>query len=1109
MPSNKQRVYALLVGINAYAPGVGRLQGCLNDVAQAQDWLDSTLGPERLAVERLTDTDATRDNLIRCFRTHLGQAGPDDVVLFHYSGHGARWRSATAFKRLYPDGRDEGLVCVDSRQPGGYDLADKELAVLLHELAAKGPHIAVLLDCCHSGSATRAADDFTQGRARFTHEVTEERPLETYLDGYYSARARRGAAIEIPASRHILLAACERTQKAWESKDHRGVFTTALLDVLGRSGSAISYADLFVRIRAAVRRHADDQTPQFETFAGFDAYAGFLGGAVARVGRRYRVYFETGTWQADCGAIHGLPTDADRSVELALYPETDPATPAGRAEVTQVGAQKSRLRLIDLAPDLESRFQAQVTSLPVPPLRVGLSGEPAGIQAVREAVGQAETLGFQFDTEAIEGTGYRLAAEDGRLLLREAESGRLIQGAEGDTASAAARLLPVIERIAAWERAVALQNHATAMDKDAVGFQLIEILDHGGEHAYPGDTITLDIDQQGDAWREITARLRADNRAAQPLHFALAYLSGDFGIQVPYNERIEPTTQPFDLIVGGESSFRITLDADEGDEAVHIFKLIVSTERIDDFLLVQEPVELGKIHAATRGDRDKGVSFGEPRKKLVHKNEWLTKTIRIRLVRQQDRLGPEDRALAGGRLLIKGHPTLRGRISLAGASAVTRGAGGVTDVHRALERQGLELIRFPGSRGEAECMLEITDIPNPEVVQAEPLELVLDLDLAADESILPLAFDGEDILLVGEPERDAVGRTLVHIDHLPDGIPDNRRSLGKALKLYFFKTYLKRTDVDRLCWVEYRPDGSVVRHDTDLKARVAAARRILLLMHGIIGDTQGMAEGVRLAVDAQGRGLDSRFDLVLTYDYENLGGSIEGMAATLKERLRAVGLDATDDKHLTLLVHSMGGLIARWLIEQQGGNRIIDHLVMCGTPNQGSPFGKIDSARTLVGLLTTWAINAAPAFAPFGAGLLTLLGRSKKISPTLEQMDPDSPFIQALAATPDPGVRYSILAGDIRGYDEGADALMARLTAKLGKGPLFDRLYRRAGHDIAVATASIAGVPQARTPAPERRDVPCHHLNYFVSEAGLEALRAVEWSVESAPPSAATGAAPG
>lgn len=1093
MTVHTNRIYALLVGINDYSTAVGKLRGCLNDVDQVQEWLNRSFVPERLAVVCLRDVDATRENVIQTFRTHLGQARPDDVVLFHYSGHGARQRSAGAFKRLYPGGRDEGLVCVDSREPGGFDLADKELAVLLHELAAKGPHIAVLLDCCHSGSGTRGADDFTQARARVTDEVYDERPLETYLDGYFAARLGRGESIEIPGSRHILLAACERVQKAWESKDHRGVFTTSLLDVLDRSGNGISYADLFLRTRAAVRRYADNQTPQFETFSGFDAYDGFLGGAVARLGRRYSVYFDLGAWRADCGALHGLPTDPDKVVELALYPEDSPSNLAGRAEVTQVGAQKSEIRLIDLAPAPEQRFQAEVSSLPVPPLRVGLTGEAAGIRAAQEALAASndEMLGFALDTESIEGTDYRLRAEDGRLLLAEAESGQLIQGAEGYSVTAASLLFPALKTIAAWERTVELQNHATAMDTDAVDFRFVEILDDGSEHTYPGDAITLDIDKRADGWRTIMARLRADNRSAQLLHFALVYFSGDFGIQVPYNEGVEPTSNPFDLIVADSAQFRMTLDDDEGDEATHIFKLIVSTERIDDFLLVQDPVELGKIHSATRGGQPKGVTFGEPRRKLIHKNAWFTKNIRVRLARQQDRVGTEDRSLAGGRIVVKGHPSLKGQISLAAAPTGSRGAGGGSDFYRALARQGLELVRFPGTRGEDEFVLEISDIPNPDVVATQPLELVLDLDLTPDDYVLPLAFDGEDILLVGEPEKDTSGRTFVRIDYLPDGIPDDRRSLGKALKLYFFKTYLKRTDVDKLCWVEYLPDGTVLRHENGVADKVLGAGNILLLIHGIIGDTEGIAKGLRLARDESGAGIDARFDLVLTYDYENLSGSIQDKARTLKDLLRGAGLHEHDQKRLTLLVHSMGGLVARWLIEREGATSFVDHLVMCGTPNLGSPFGKIDSARNVTAVLTTWAINVFPAFAPFGAGLLTALGRSRKISPTLEQMNPDSDFLSKLNASNDPGVPYTILAGDVRDYREDADPPLGRLIAKIGKGPLFDALYRNAGHDIAVSDASIEGVLNPRDPPVARKEVPCHHLNYFASQAGIAALARV------------------
>ncbi|MGX9727009.1 MAG: esterase/lipase family protein [Candidatus Electronema sp. VV] len=119
------------------------------------------------------------------------------------------------------------------------------------------------------------------------------------------------------------------------------------------------------------------------------------------------------------------------------------------------------------------------------------------------------------------------------------------------------------------------------------------------------------------------------------------------------------------------------------------------------------------------------------------------------------------------------------------------------------------------------------------------------------------------------------------------------------------------------------------------------------MVHGIIGDTENIAQGLMQVRDANGTALSKKFDLVLTYDYENLNTKIEDTARKLKEQLRDVGLHENDSKRLTLLVHSMGGLVSRWFIEQEGGNKIVDHLVMCGTPNVGSPFGKIDAARSL------------------------------------------------------------------------------------------------------------------------------------------------------------------
>ena len=105
-----------------------------------------------------------------------------------------------------------------------------------------------------------------------------------------------------------------------------------------------------------------------------------------------------------------------------------------------------------------------------------------------------------------------------------------------------------------------------------------------------------------------------------------------------------------------------------------------------------------------------------------------------------------------------------------------------------------------------------------------------------------------------------------------------------------------------------------MRHEDGVADQVAAAESILLFIHGIIGDTEGMAKGLRLAADNRGANIDARLDLGLTYDYESFSASID-TARTLQGRLRTVGLHEHDQKRLTLLVHYMGG----WLTAQEGG----------------------------------------------------------------------------------------------------------------------------------------------------------------------------------------------
>jgi hypothetical protein len=1079
-----ERLYVLLVGINQYPFTVGPLYGCVNDIDHLHDHLRSSGDPRMLAVEMLKDGEATRDNLVRAFRQHLGQARAGDVALFHYSGHGARWSSAPAFREFYPDGKDEGLVCIDSRNPGGYDLADKELAVLIHEVAARGVHLAVTLDCCHSGSGTRNADAFRGLRPRVTHEVFDERPLETYLDGHFARLKALGQPLSIPTGRHILLAACERTQQAKETLDNRGVFTATMLDVLEKSGGALSYAELFVRCRAAVRTRADDQLPQFESYGHFDAWAGFLGRPVSRSARRYSVAFDKEEWRVDCGAIQGVPTDPERRAELTLYPEDGDGAAAGTASVLQVGAQRSVLQL-DFEADPGARFRAELSSLPVAPLWVWAEpGSPQQV-ALQRALEADASVGLSV-TNVAEAARYVMKRQDTRLVVTEQGSADVIQAVHFDAASPEAAmpaLMSVLEQVAQWERSLALANPASQLDAALLDFVCTEPPPDGapGEAVdRAGPEVVLESVKQGTNWSEVHAKLRARNRSGQTLHLMLVYFSPDYGVQVLRNDPV-PSGDAWVTLYGEGRDDYFWVDAERGEvESIDRFKLIASTERVDGFLLEQQELERGKTRSGTR-------ALGSARKigRKVNGEEWLTKDLTVRTVRRLDELGTTDWVSPNGRIKVKGHSDVTASISLGAPPSAARGTGEGLPFAPAFARVGLELLNFGGTRGGADTVLELTNIQHADKLREHPLELVLDVNLADDEGILPFVFDGQHVLLAGQPARDDQGRMHVKIDHLHE-LSVNRRSLGKALKLYFFKTYLRRSNVNRLCWVDFRADGSLARQPDGVAERVARARRVLLMVHGIIGDTEGMAAGVRAC------GLDRQFDLVLTYDYENLSTPIGETARQLKADLSAVGLGPQDTQHLTLLVHSMGGLVSRWFIEREGGQAMVDHLVMCGTPNQGSPFGKVDDARKIFTMLTGLAANVAPALVPFSAPVLFVLNRSVKVTPTLEQMDSGSDFIRGLNSSPDPGVRYTVLAGNVDEYSEPSDPMFAQLVAKIGRSTLFDLLFGQRPNDIAVAVDSIFGGAAGRPPV-SQKPVACHHLNYFTSAAGRQALLGVAW----------------
>jgi hypothetical protein len=139
-----QRVYAVLVGISDYGGRANNLSYTAEDATKLAQTLQraGVLGEGSVV---LTDAEATHDRVQAAFAQVAALAGPDDVFLFFYSGHGTQLRENQASPEA--DLRDEAIVLRDRL------VTDDEMALWFRGTHARMSILA--LDACFSGGFAR------------------------------------------------------------------------------------------------------------------------------------------------------------------------------------------------------------------------------------------------------------------------------------------------------------------------------------------------------------------------------------------------------------------------------------------------------------------------------------------------------------------------------------------------------------------------------------------------------------------------------------------------------------------------------------------------------------------------------------------------------------------------------------------------------------------------------------------------------------------------------------------------------------------------------------------------------------------------------------------
>ncbi|MEU5489453.1 caspase family protein [Streptomyces sp. NPDC020196] len=375
-------VYALFVGIDDYPDKP--LHGCVNDVTKAQGWLRQQGGPQPLEIRSLLNKEATKAAVIDGIRAHLGRGGPGDTALLWFSGHGSERptddpRAAT--------GMSQALVCADSLDAGGQPLLqDTELGSLLDEIAARGAHVVAVLDCCHSGGASREIPPGARSRG-----VAWQSWWRTG-----SARALREAGAQgAEPSRHVLLAACREQESAYEALvdgETRGYFSHSLTHALQRLGPAATYGKVYSLTEERVRSRNHAQHPELR---GPD-HLRFLYGDVLPASPFLLRHTVSG-WEINCGYAHGLRA---RGAEFTLVDEVGEvgARMPGEPRTVVVRAVRPESALVEPVgwmpgrDDLTTVHGVTPSALAFPPAAVTVVGEPGAVGMVTAAVDGAPML---------------------------------------------------------------------------------------------------------------------------------------------------------------------------------------------------------------------------------------------------------------------------------------------------------------------------------------------------------------------------------------------------------------------------------------------------------------------------------------------------------------------------------------------------------------------------------------------------------------------------------------------------------------------------------------------------------------------------------------------
>jgi hypothetical protein len=393
MSEKTTKKHALLIGIDEYSnfEEQYQLRGCVNDAKLMKSVLVDHFNFNESNITELHNAAASQQGILDAMEALVEQIEKDDIVVFHFSGHGSQRKSADESEGT---GMNSTISTADSGYMDPYpnlDIIDNVINEWLTRLASKTRYISLTFDCCHSGTITR---DALGARARGLPEDTRSRSAMGVDKTLMAPATRSRGDTSKPSGwlalndNYVVMSGCRDDEYSYEFETEgggepirNGALTHFLTNALLTAKPGSTYRDIFELARNGVNSKFKLQHPQIEGTQDREIF-GVKDIEPLRFISVSSVDGDTVTLAG--GAAHGLCVDSMWTAYPPGTKQTEGTTILASIEITQVGSLTAQGTIRDGGEELTPGARCVESAVSAVPLLLSVDISQIDEQASKE-----------------------------------------------------------------------------------------------------------------------------------------------------------------------------------------------------------------------------------------------------------------------------------------------------------------------------------------------------------------------------------------------------------------------------------------------------------------------------------------------------------------------------------------------------------------------------------------------------------------------------------------------------------------------------------------------------------------------------------------------------